>query len=142
MPVTSDQSELAEGRGLALGDLRSIRRALGKTQAEMARLLSVSTRAVQSYEQGWRPVPPRVRRMALFLLYVSRRRDGKAAPCWQVRRCSARDRACCAAYELGEGEFCWLVAGDRCPAAESALCGDRNARQVNCPVLAERLRVK
>ena len=35
---------------------------LGKTQKEFGKLLNVSTKAVQSYEQGWRPVPLHVER--------------------------------------------------------------------------------
>jgi len=38
-------------------DLRRVRGLLGKSQSEMAALLGISTRAVQSYEQGWRPSP-------------------------------------------------------------------------------------
>ncbi|MDH4317770.1 MAG: helix-turn-helix domain-containing protein, partial [Desulfobulbaceae bacterium] len=30
---------------------------LGKTQKELAELLGISLKAVQSYEQGWRSVP-------------------------------------------------------------------------------------
>ncbi len=125
---------------MRVDDLRSIRQALGKTQSEMAGLLSVSTRAVQSYEQGWRPVPPHVRKMAIFLLCVSRRHKGKVVPCWQIRKCSKRDRAACPAHQLGEGELCWLVTGDACPLAESASSEDKAERCAKCPVLMERLR--
>jgi putative transcriptional regulator len=121
-------------------DLRGIREALGKTQEEMARLLSISTRAVQSYEQGWRPVPSHVRKMAIFLLCVSRRRKGRVAPCWRIRRCPRRMRATCAAYQLGEGELCWLVTGDACPLAGPGSADEKAERCARCPVLAERLR--
>jgi DNA-binding XRE family transcriptional regulator len=136
----SDQIEPSGDEDLRLDDLRSIRRALGKTQAEMARLLSASTRAIQSYEQGWRPVPPHVRKMALFLLCVSRRHKGRVVPCWQIRQCSAEDRARCPAYQLGEGELCWLVTGDACPIRESASAEEKADLCAQCPVLIERLR--
>ena len=48
----------------AVCNLRTIREALNKTQHEMAALLGVSARAIQSYEQGWRPFPPHVQKMA------------------------------------------------------------------------------
>ena len=140
--VSNHQPGHVEDAAQGVGDLRCVRRALRKTQAEMAQLLSVSTRAVQSYEQGWRPVPPHVRKTALFLLCVSRRHKGKAVPCWQIRQCSETDRAQCSAYQLGEGEFCWLVTGDTCPGAEAASWEEKSARCGSCPVLVERLRAK
>jgi len=138
--VAGNRSESTDDGDVRVDDLRSIRQALGKTQSEMAGLLSVSTRAVQSYEQGWRPVPPHVRKMAIFLLCVSRRHKGKVVPCWQIRKCSKRDRAACPAHQLGEGELCWLVTGDACPLAESASSEDKAERCAKCPVLMERLR--
>ena len=138
--MTIEDPGLPGGKSPPAGDLSSIRRALGKTQAEMAVLLSVSVRAIQSYEQGWRPVPPHVRKMALFLLCVSRRHGGKVVPCWRIRRCSTEDRADCPAYQLGEGELCWLVTGDACPLAKSTSPEEKAARCAKCPVLIERLR--
>lgn len=138
--LAEEHLEPSGDEDLRPGDLRGIRRALGKTQAEMARLLSVSTRAIQSYEQGWRPVPPHVRKMAAFLLCVSRRHKGRMVPCWQIRQCSAEDRAECPAYRLGEGELCWLVTGDACPMIEGASAEEKAVRCAQCPVLMERLR--
>ena len=138
--MANEHSQPVGDEGLRIGDLRSIRQALGKTQAEMAQLLSVSARAIQSYEQGWRPMPPHVRKMALFLLCVSRRHKGKLVPCWRIRKCSRRDRAGCPAYLLGEGELCWLVTGDACPQAEGVSSEEKMERCARCPVLIERLR--
>jgi len=55
-------------------NLKTIREALNKTQHEMAALLGVSARAVQSYEQGWRPFPPHVQKMAGLLFFLHRRK--------------------------------------------------------------------
>jgi DNA-binding XRE family transcriptional regulator len=134
--VSNDPPELPADCEVRPDDLHGIRRALGKTQEQMAQLLGVSTRAVQSYEQGWRPVPPHVQKMAVFLLCASRRK-GRAEPCWRIRRCSPATRAGCPAHQLKEGELCWLVIGDACPAF-AALSGKEQA--AHCPVLAERLR--
>ncbi|MDH3720234.1 MAG: helix-turn-helix domain-containing protein, partial [Desulfobacteraceae bacterium] len=38
------------------------RKKLSKTQKQMASLLGVSIKAIHSYEQGWRSVPPHVER--------------------------------------------------------------------------------
>jgi DNA-binding XRE family transcriptional regulator len=138
--MASEHSEPAREGEARADDLRGIRQALGKTQGEMARLLSVSTRAIQSYEQGWRPVPAHVRKMALFLLCVNRRHKGRVVPCWQIRKCSPRDRAACPAYQLREGELCWLVTGDACPLADSLSSEEKAERCATCPVLMERLR--
>ena len=93
-----------------LQNIKSIRKALGKSQSELAELLGISTRAVQSYEQGWRPLPPLVQKMAGLLLLLKRRgKSGKIAPCWEICRCGASLRSDCQAYQYGAGDFCWLV---------------------------------
>jgi len=139
--LAREHPETPEDREVRPDDLRSIREALGKTQGGMAQLLSVSTRAIQSYEQGWRPVPAHVRKMAVFLLCVSRRHKGKVVPCWRIRKCSRRDRAGCPAYQFREGELCWLVTGDACPMADSVSPEEKADRCAHCPVLMERLRM-
>ena len=45
-----------------------IRRHLGKTQLQMAQLLGISLKAIQSFEQGWRNIPVHIERQVLFLL--------------------------------------------------------------------------
>ena len=54
-----------------------IRRRLRKSQSEMAQLLTVSVRAVQSFEQGWRNIPAHVERQMLFLLAKEKLGVGK-----------------------------------------------------------------
>ena len=44
-------------------NLKEIRARLEMTQAEFADSLGISLRALQSYEQGWRPVPKTVIRI-------------------------------------------------------------------------------
>ncbi len=48
--------------------LSQIRLHLGKTQRQMARLMAVSAKAIQSYEQGWRNIPVHIERQMLFLM--------------------------------------------------------------------------
>ncbi len=44
------------------------RKKLDKTQKAMANLLGVSIKAIHSYEQGWRTIPPHVERQMFFLM--------------------------------------------------------------------------
>ncbi len=62
-------------------EFSTIRRYLGKTQSEMAQLLGVSSKAIQSFEQGWRNIPVHAERQALFLLALKKLRK-KDRLCW------------------------------------------------------------
>lgn len=50
-------------------DFARLRASLGKSQRELAGLLGLSLKAVESYEQGWRNVPSHVERLLYFLLF-------------------------------------------------------------------------
>jgi DNA-binding XRE family transcriptional regulator len=50
----------------------TIRQHLGKTQNQMARILGVSPKAVQSFEQGWRNIPVHIERQILLILALKR----------------------------------------------------------------------
>jgi transcriptional regulator with XRE-family HTH domain len=98
-----------------LDDLRSVRKALSKSQAELARLLGMSKRAVQSYEQGWRPLPAYVQKLAGLFLYLKwRAQNIEPAPCWKVRDCPPAVRDACPAHEYHAGGLCWLVTDEQC----------------------------
>jgi len=60
------------------------RKKLSKTQKQMASLLGVSIKAIHSYEQGWRSVPPHVERQMFFLMARKRSVPNPA------RRCSIK----------------------------------------------------
>jgi DNA-binding XRE family transcriptional regulator len=91
------------------------RRSLGLTQRGLGGVLGVSAKAVQSYEQGWRPVPVGTLVHLLLLLRDRDERDGvKRPPCWTVNRCSRDVRATCSTARLGTGRYCWAQAGGRC----------------------------
>ncbi len=97
-----------------LCDLPTIRKSLGLSQSEFSKLLGLSIRAVQSYEQGWRPTPPYVQKMAATLLYLNWRKTCKnARPCWKVNDCDPARRAGCQAYQMRAGDLCWLL-GQTC----------------------------
>ncbi|MGQ9696261.1 MAG: helix-turn-helix domain-containing protein [Thermodesulfobacteriota bacterium] len=91
-----------------------IRHNLQKTQKQMAELLGISLKAVQSFEQGWRNVPVHVERQMLFLWTMKRK--GKEAPhaCWEIRQCPSRQRQHCPAWEFQCGHLCWFINGTIC----------------------------
>ena len=53
-------------------EFSKIRGILGKTQKKLAQLLWVSVKAIQSFEQGWREIPPHIERQMLFLYIMNR----------------------------------------------------------------------
>jgi hypothetical protein len=130
-----------ERPALAFSDLCGIRRRMGVSQSQMAGLMGISTRAVQSYEQGWRNAPPAVQKHAMLLLYLHRRLETRPArPCWEVCGCSAEEREKCPAWLLGEGQLCWLVTGNRVRGRKGSSSWQAKAAQcASCPAMRERL---
>jgi DNA-binding XRE family transcriptional regulator len=101
-------------------EFKKIRTKLNKTQQQMAQLLGVSIKAVHSYEQGWRNIPPHVERQMIFLLS---RMDGypkDRKSCWTIKKCPPNIKKQCPAWEFKAGELCWFVNGNIC-------CGDATA---------------
>ena len=49
-------------------EFKYFRKKLNKTQKQMAQLLGTSLKAIHSYEQGWRSVPPSAERQMFFLV--------------------------------------------------------------------------
>jgi len=94
-------------------ELAKIRQRLGKSQREIAQLLAVSLKAVQSFEQGWRNIPAHVERQALFLLAMKQAQDG-AKPCWDIQDCPGEVREKCPAWEFQSGHLCWFISGTIC----------------------------
>ena len=80
----------------------------------MAQLLGSSIKAVHSYEQGWRSVPPHVERQLYFLVSRLRSGDYDPKPCWVVKKCPSDRKKKCPAWELKAGEICWFINGTIC----------------------------
>ena len=91
-----------------------IRHRLGKTQAELAKLLGVSVKAIQSFEQGWRNVPCHIERQMLLLLALKHEAWDESEPCWKRTNCSTHLREACMAWEVQAGYMCWFVNGTVC----------------------------
>ena len=80
----------------------------------IAAALGISTKAVQSYEQGWRAVPVRAIIQLLVLLALYRRRAMDDVPCWEIRDCPLENREKCASFTVGRGQFCWFIGSQEC----------------------------
>jgi DNA-binding XRE family transcriptional regulator len=123
-----------------------LRRALGKSQRELSELLGVSSKAVESYEQGWRRVPAHVERVLYYLLFkLGEDGPDKAEPCWKARKCPESRRKACVAYLAKEGSFCWFFTGRLCAAAKAEGGAPAKAARGGlggcyaCPVFSRRL---
>ena len=95
-------------------EFSTIRRHLGKTQLQIARLLGTSRKAVESYEQGWRNIPVHIERQILLLLVLKALPHKKSSSCWVIRKCPKETREVCPAWELQAGNLCWLISGTIC----------------------------
>jgi len=94
-----------------------IRRHLNKTQKQMAQVLGVSAKAVQSFEQGWRNIPRHVERQVLLILALKKQGSEKDAPCWLRQNCPEERRQECPAWQFDAGNLCWFINGTICKGA-------------------------
>jgi DNA-binding XRE family transcriptional regulator len=95
-------------------EFSQIRHLLGKTQKQLAQLLGVSPKAIQSFEQGWRNVSAQIERQVLFLLYLKRSSDMSIRPCWEIRSCPIEIKGNCPAWQFKAGHLCWFINGTIC----------------------------
>lgn len=70
-------------------------------------------KAIQSYEQGWRTVPPHAESQILLLVGLKAARKGRKA-CWLARHCPPERRRQCPAWEFKAGMLCWFINGTMC----------------------------
>ncbi len=124
--MPTDEARDADAVPMRKKEFAETRRLLGKSQRELARLLGVSLKAVESYEQGWRSIPSAIERMAYLLLFKSN--PGAYAeekPCWESISCDKKIREKCMAYVSREGNFCWFFTGGLCGTAKGPKEGER-----------------
>ncbi len=91
-----------------------IRHHLGKTQKQLAQLLGTSSKAIQSFEQGWRNIPVHAERQVLFLVALKRFRNKRNKPCWVIRKCPTETKQNCPVWEFGAERVCWFISGTIC----------------------------
>ncbi len=113
-----------------------LRKALNKTQKEIATLLGTSLKAVHSYEQGWRTIPAHVERQMLFLYIRRRGATQKPNLCWKIKRCPAEHRNRCPAWEFRAGTLCWFISGTICEGTAQRNWREKISVCRDCEVLA------
>jgi DNA-binding XRE family transcriptional regulator len=99
-------------------EFSQIRSLLSKTQKQMAQLLGVSLKAIQSFEQGWRKIPVHTERQSLLLLALKRSDVHRNRPCWLIMECATEFQKNCPAREFNAGYLCWLINGTICHGKE------------------------
>ena len=90
------------------------RKKLKKTQKELAQLLGTSLKAIHSYEQAWRTIPPHVERQLFYLILKKRDLLAKPKNCWTIKKCPPENRKSCPAWEFQSGDMCWFTCGTLC----------------------------
>ena len=111
------------------------RKNLNKTQKELAQLLGTSLKAIHSYEQGWRRIPPGVERQMFFLVANKRGNYRPDKPCWQINDCAPDQREKCPAWEFQCGELCWFVSGTICEGKAKENWEDKMKMCRSCKIL-------
>ena len=76
-------------------EFSQIRHTIGRTQEQLASLLCISPKAIQSFEQGWRKIPAHIAREMLLLLSLKRSMDRRTQPCWDIKECPDEWRSNC-----------------------------------------------
>ena len=115
----------------------STRAAMGFSQSQLAKVLGISSKAVQSYEQGWRPVPGSILLHLLVLLDDIRARSGEVRqPCWEINQCPPEALTSCPVAKMGTGLRCWALANERCRVL-GGRGGETIFREMDCPVISQ-----
>jgi DNA-binding XRE family transcriptional regulator len=114
-------------------DLKAVRTELGLSQRELADLIGVSHRTVQSCEQGWRKPSPAVERAALLLLLAICHGPGFSANiCWETMDCPEDERLACLVYQSRQEQLCWPLSGNVCQGKRLRTWKDKKATCMKC----------
>lgn len=114
--------------------MKAVREEMGLSQVELASLLGVSPRTIQSCEQGWRSLGSAVEKSLLLLLMVYRQGDSlKQMACWEARGCSQEMRSKCLTYISGLGYLCWFLTGNQCACKFIHDWADKKNLCMGCP---------
>ncbi|MCL4417752.1 MAG: helix-turn-helix domain-containing protein [Actinobacteria bacterium] len=120
-------------------EFSDIRHYLGKSQKQLAQLLCISTKAIQSFEQGWRKISASTERQLLFLLSLKKQMDDSTEPCWKIKDCPIEWRQNCSAWEFKAGNFCWFINGTFCQGRSEESWEKKIKICRDCKVLQSRL---
>jgi hypothetical protein len=121
--------------------VKTVRQELGRSQKEMAELLGVSAKAVQSYEQGWRHMPPHVEQHVLFQAILHRHPDLRKIPrCWSLNKCSTEIRKRCPSAKLKLPGLCWFITGTLCHGKPGGSWAAKRESCLECKVMESLLK--
>jgi DNA-binding XRE family transcriptional regulator len=116
-------------------NLKAARQELGLSQAELARLVGFSIRAIQSCEQGWRKPGSALEHSVLLLLMAHRNAEGIThLRCWEVMDCPPERREQCITYRSGQGHLCWFLTGTLCTDERSGNWETKRPVCLQCPL--------
>ncbi|MEN8154451.1 MAG: helix-turn-helix transcriptional regulator [Acidobacteriota bacterium] len=118
-----------------------IRKDLEKTQKEIAVLLGVSLKTIESYEQGLRNIPPNVERILYYLFFkLNKDKIKEKKMCWDETNCPAEIREKCIAWSTGEGYYCWFITGKTCYKQREQYGIETIPNCFHCPVFKIKLK--
>lgn len=115
-------------------NLKAARRVMGLSQTQLATLLGVSPRTVQSCEQGWRKPSPALEK-SLLLLRIGHERGAElcSTRCWETKNCTDNDRMACLAFRTRQGHLCWLMSGNACSGKRVRSWEEKKQVCAQCP---------
>jgi len=116
-----------------------VRKTIGKTQKQIARLLGISIKAVHSYEQEWRSVPDHIEKQMLLLATSINTTEKRIKDCWTINRCPNSRKTKCPAWEFKRGNICWLINGTICKGKPLGTWKEKIRICRSCKVLTSRL---
>ena len=121
-------------------DLKTVRTEFGLSQSQLADLIGVSLRTVQSCEQGWRNPSPALEK-AVILLQLAKSHGAKLGMkrCWESINCSENERNNCLAYQSKQGHLCWLLSGNICRGRRLRTWADKKDMCMQCQFFLELL---
>ncbi len=119
--------------------VRAVRGKLGLSQSQLADILGVSSRAVQSYEQGWRTPQRPVTSHLMTVLALYGNHSSQSPACWRLTACNVEQRSRCKAYSVGRGRFCWLLSGGACGNRRRSGSGADSQPCIGCVVMRKLL---
>jgi len=106
---------------------------LGLIQSAFARLLGVSPRAVQSWEQGGRS-PTAAAERSMLLLLLAHRNGARLAElvCWDHTQCLRERREECIVHRCRQGHLSWFMTGNACQGKDVRTWRGRKPACGNC----------
>ena len=96
-------------------EFKIIRKNLGKNQKELSKILNISVKTVESYEQGLRHIPLNIKRILYYIYFKTKISNTKnEVKCWEDKSCPEEVKKNCLAWITSEGFYCWFFTGRSC----------------------------